>query len=151
MIGSALILTMESGRDCSCRNWGYAPYPTDAEFKQGKFLQWIVVDPMSNPSRAKNMSQKMLLRWAESMPASSDENLPLFQQGRNASESRSLTVQTLDCWIPFAWSQFIRSIKREILKRKEIIFLKNMLLVRWLFARGRTQRATDLFFWSVSE
>jgi len=35
-----------------------------------------VVDPIHQPGQI--LSQRMLLRWAESMPASSDGELPLF-------------------------------------------------------------------------
>ncbi len=91
------------------------PYPTEAEFKQA-VIAMNVVDPMSI-SRA-NMSPEMLLRWAESMPASGGENFRYFQQGQMIQNQDLYGPRPLRILDPFAWSQFIRSIKRGDLKSK---------------------------------
>lgn len=111
----SLILTMEVD-EIALAEIEVMPYPTEAEFKQA-ILAMNVVDPMSI-SRA-NMSPEMLLRWAESMPASSDENFRYFQQGRMLQNQDLYGPRPLRLLDPFAWSQFIRSIKRGDLKRKD--------------------------------
>jgi hypothetical protein len=111
----SLILTMEVD-EIALAEIEVMPYPTEAEFKQA-ILAMNVVDPMSI-SRA-NMSPEMLLRWAESMPASSNENFRYFQQGRMLQNQDLYGPRPLRLLDPFAWSQFIRSIKRGDLKRKD--------------------------------
>jgi hypothetical protein len=111
----SLILTMEVD-EIALAEIEVMPYPTEAEFKQA-ILAMNVVDPMSI-SRA-NMSPEMLLRWAESMPASSNENFRYFQQGQMLQNQDLYAPRPLRLLDPFAWSQFIRSIKRGDLKRKD--------------------------------
>ena len=91
------------------------PYPTEDEFKKA-VLAMNVVDPMSI-SRA-NMSPEMLLRWAESMPASGNENFRYFQQGVMQQNQDIYGPRPLRLLDPFAWAQFIRSIKRGDLKSR---------------------------------
>jgi hypothetical protein len=111
----SLILTMEVD-EIALAEIEVMPYPSEAEFKQA-ILAMNVVDPMSI-SRA-NMSPEMLLRWAESMPASSNENFRYFQQGQMLQNQDLYGPRPLRLLDPFAWSQFIRSIKRGDLKRKD--------------------------------
>jgi hypothetical protein len=110
----SLILTMEVD-EIALAEIEVLPYPTEAEFKRA-VIAMNVVDPMSI-SRA-NMSPEMLLRWAESMPASSNENFRYFQQGQMQQNQDLYGPRPLRLLDPFAWSQFIRSIKRGDLKRK---------------------------------
>ena len=91
------------------------PYPTEDEFKQA-VLTMSVVDPMSI-SRT-NMRPEMLLRWAESMPASSNENFRAFQESQMLQNQDIYGPRPLRILDPFAWSQFIRSIKRGDFKSK---------------------------------
>ena len=111
----SLILTMEVD-EIALAEIEVMPYPTEAEFKQA-ILAMNVVDPMSI-SRA-NMSPEMLLRWAERMPASSNENFRSFQQGQMQQNQDLYGPRPLRLLDPFAWSQFIRSIKRGDLKKKD--------------------------------
>lgn len=111
----SLILTMEVD-EIALAEIEVMPYPTEAEFKQA-VLAMNVVDPMSI-SRA-NMSPEMLLRWAEIMPASSNENFRYFQQGQMLQNQDLYGPRPLRLLDPFAWSQFIRSIKRGDLKRRD--------------------------------
>lgn len=110
----SLILTMEVD-EIALAEIEVMPYPTEAEFKQA-VIAMNVVDPMSI-SRA-NMSPEMLLRWAESMPASGGENFRYFQQGQMIQNQDLYGPRPLRILDPFAWSQFIRSIKRGDLKSK---------------------------------
>ncbi|MFC3881982.1 carboxypeptidase-like regulatory domain-containing protein [Algoriphagus namhaensis] len=111
----SLILTMEVD-EIALAEIEVMPYPTEEEFKQA-VIAMNVVDPMSI-SRA-NMSPEMLLRWAESMPASSNENFRYFQQGQMLQNQDLYGPRPLRLLDPFAWSQFIRSIKRGDLKSRD--------------------------------
>ncbi len=110
----SLILTMEVD-EIALAEIEVLPYPTEKEFKQA-IIAMNVVDPMSI-SRA-NMSPEMLLRWAESMPASGNENFRSLQQGQMIQNQDLYGPRPLRLLDPFAWSQFIRSIKRGDLKSK---------------------------------
>ncbi len=111
----SLILTMEVD-EIALAEIEVMPYPTEEEFKQA-VIAMNVVDPMSI-SRA-NMSPEMLLRWAESMPASGGENFRYFQQGQVLQNQDLYGPRPLRLLDPFAWSQFIRSIKRGDLKKRD--------------------------------
>lgn len=110
----SLILTMEVD-EIALAEIEVMPYPTEEEFKQA-VIAMNVVDPMSI-SRA-NMSPEMLLRWAEAMPASGNENFRYFQQGQMLQNQDLYGPRPIRLLDPFAWSQFIKSIKRGDLKRK---------------------------------
>ena len=110
-----LILTMEVD-EIALAEIQVMPYPTEEEFKRA-IVAMNVVDPMSI-SRA-NMSPEMLLRWAESMPASGNESFRYFQQGQMLQNQDLYGPRPLRILDPFAWSQFIRSIKRGDLKKKD--------------------------------
>ncbi|MEP1088329.1 carboxypeptidase-like regulatory domain-containing protein [Algoriphagus sp.] len=113
--GISLILTMEVD-EIALAEIEVMPYPTEEEFKQA-VIALNMVDPMAI-SRA-NMSPEMLLRWAESMPASANENFRYFQQGQAQQNQDLYGPRTLRLLDPFAWGQFIRSIKRGDLKKKD--------------------------------
>lgn len=108
----SLILTMQID-EIALAEIEVMPYPTEEEFKKA-VIAMNVVDPMSI-SRS-NMSPEMLLRWAESMPASGAENFRYFQQGQMLQNQDLYGPRPLRILDPFAWSQFIRSIKRGDLK-----------------------------------
>lgn len=110
----SLILNMEVD-EIALAEIEVVPYPTEEEFKQA-VLAMTVVDPMS-VSRA-NMSPEMLLRWAESMPASGNENFRYFQEGQLLQNQDIYGPRPLRILDPFAWAQFIRSIKRGDLRSK---------------------------------
>lgn len=110
----SLILTMQID-EIALAEIEVMPYPTEEEFKKA-VIAMNVVDPMSI-SRS-NMSPEMLLRWAESMPASGGENYRYFQQGQMLQNQDLYGPRPLRILDPFAWSQFIRSIKRGDLKNK---------------------------------
>ncbi|TDQ14972.1 carboxypeptidase-like protein [Algoriphagus boseongensis] len=110
----SLILTMEVD-EIALAEIEVMPYPTEEEFKKA-VIAMNVVDPMAI-SRS-NMSPEMLLRWAESMPASGNENFRYFQQGQMLQNQDLYGPRPLRILDPFAWSQFIRSIKRGDLKSK---------------------------------
>jgi hypothetical protein len=110
----SLILTMEVD-EIALAEIEVVPYPTEEEFKRA-VLAMTVMDPMV-VSRS-NMSPEMLLRWAESMPASGNENFRSFQEGQLLQNNDIYGPRPLRILDPFAWSQFIRSIKRGDFKSK---------------------------------
>lgn len=110
----SLILTMEVD-EIALAEIEVIPYPTEDEFKQA-VLTMSLADPMSI-SRT-NMSPAMLLRWAESMPASGNENFRAFQESQMLQNQDIYGPRPLRILDPFAWSQFIRSIKRGDFKSK---------------------------------
>ena len=110
----SLILTMEVD-EIALAEIEVLPYPTEEEFKQA-VLALSVVDPMSI-SRT-NMRPEMLLRWAEAMPASGGENFRAFQEAQLLQNQDIYGPRPLRILDPFAWSQFIRSIKRGDFKSK---------------------------------
>ena len=110
----SLILTMEVD-EIALAEIEVLPYPTEDEFKQA-VLAMSVQDPMSI-SRT-NMRPEMLLRWAESMPASGNENFRAFQESQMLQNQDIYGPRPLRILDPFAWSQFIRSIKRGDFKSK---------------------------------
>lgn len=111
----SLILTMEVD-EIALAEVEVMPYPSEKEFKEA-VLALNVVDPMSI-SRA-NMSPEMLLRWAEQMPASGNENFRTFQQGQMIQNQDLYGPRPLRLLDPFAWGQFIRSIKRGDLRSRD--------------------------------
>lgn len=111
----SLILTMEVD-EIALAEVEVMPYPTEKEFKEA-VLAMSVVDPMTISSS--NMSPEMLLRWAETMPASGNENFRYFQQGMMQQNQDLYGPRPLRLLDPFAWAQFIRSIKRGDLKRRD--------------------------------
>ena len=110
----SLILTMEVD-EIALAEIEVMPYPTEDEFKQA-VIAMTVADPMSI-SRT-NMRPEMLLRWAESMPASGGENFRAFQEAQMLQNQDIYGPRPLRILDPFAWSQFIRSIKRGDFKSK---------------------------------
>ncbi len=110
----SLILTMEVD-EIALAEIEVLPYPTEEEFKQA-VIAMTVEDPMVI-SRT-NMRPEMLLRWAESMPASGGENFRAFQDAQLLQNQDIYGPRPLRILDPFAWSQFIRSIKRGDFKSK---------------------------------
>lgn len=110
----SLVLTMEVD-EIALAEIEVVPYPTENEFKQA-VLVMSIADLMSI-SRT-NMRPEMLLRWAEAMPASGNENFRAFQEAQLLQNQDIYGPRPLRILDPFAWSQFIRSIKRGDLKSK---------------------------------
>ncbi|WP_394335567.1 carboxypeptidase-like regulatory domain-containing protein [Algoriphagus formosus] len=111
----SLILTMELD-EIALEEIEVMPYPSEKEFKEA-VLAMSVVDPMT--ISGSNMSPEMLLRAAEMMPASGNENFRYFQQGLMQQNQDLYGPRPLRLLDPFAWAQFIRSIKRGDLKRRD--------------------------------
>lgn len=110
----SLILTMQVD-EIALAEVEVMPYPTEDEFKQA-VIALNLTDPMAISSA--NMSPEMLLRWAEAMPSSANENFRYFQQGQMLQNQDIYGPRPLRLLDPFAWGQFIKSIKRGDFKNK---------------------------------
>ncbi|MFD2200295.1 carboxypeptidase-like regulatory domain-containing protein [Shivajiella indica] len=93
------------------------PFPSEDEFKR-QVLAMNYEAPLVIDSRG-NMSAETLLRYAEQMPASGNENWRYFQQGRVMQIQDRYGPRPFTLLDPFAWSNFIKSIKRGDLKKKD--------------------------------
>lgn len=112
----SLILTMQTD-EISLAEIEVMPYPSEEEFKRA-VLAMNYEAPMAVDSRG-NMSPETLLRWAESMPASGNENMRSFRQGQLMQIQDRYGPRPFTLLDPFAWSKFIQSIKRGELKKRD--------------------------------
>ena len=92
------------------------PYPTEEEFKNA-ILALNIEEEM--PLNRGNLSPQLLLRWAEEMPASGNENFRQFTNMQMMQGMDRYGPRPLPLLNPFAWAQFIQSIKRGDLKNKD--------------------------------
>ena len=92
------------------------PYPTEEEFKNA-VLALNIEDEIS--LNRGNLSPQLLLRWAGEMPASGNENFRGFQNQQMMQLQDRHGPRSLPLLNPFAWRDFIRSIKRGDLKRED--------------------------------
>ncbi len=112
----SLILTMQTD-EIALAEIEVMPYPSEEEFKRA-VLAMNYEAPMAVDSRG-NMSPETLLRWAESMPASGNENMRYFRQGQLMQIQDRYGPRPFTLLDPFAWSKFIQSIKRGELKKRD--------------------------------
>jgi hypothetical protein len=92
------------------------PYPTEEEFKNAILALNIEEE---RPLNRGNLSPQLLLRWAEEMPASGNENFRQFTNMQMMQGMDRYGPRPLPLLNPFAWAQFIQSIKRGDLKNKD--------------------------------
>jgi len=92
------------------------PYPTEEEFKNA-VLAMNVADEI--PLDRGNLSPQLLLRWAEEMPASGNENFRGFQNQQMMQIQDRYGPRSFPLLNPFAWANFIKSIKNGDLKSRD--------------------------------
>lgn len=92
------------------------PYPTEEEFKNA-VLAMNVDDEI--PLNRGNLSPQLLLRWAEEMPASGNENFRHFTNQQRMQNMDRYGPRPLPLLNPFAWAQFIKSIKDGDLRSRD--------------------------------
>lgn len=92
------------------------PYPTEEEFKNA--ILALNIDDEVALNRG-NLSPQLLLRWAEEMPASGNENFRHFSNQQTIQSMDRYGPRPLPLLNPFAWSQFIQSIKRGDFRSKD--------------------------------
>ncbi|GAB3745550.1 carboxypeptidase-like regulatory domain-containing protein [Spirosoma pomorum] len=97
------------------------PYATEELFKEA-FVNLTLPDEKERQNLAKNMDPAAIMRQAATMPMSALANHQNFVNnqffGRESIVGRS-QVPTFAFTNPFAWANFIRSVKRGDLKNKE--------------------------------
>jgi len=111
----SLILTMEEDA-FTLGEVEVMPYPTEEEFKNA-VLAMNVEDEI--PLDRGNLSPQLLLRWAEQMPASGNENFRGFQNQQMMQIQDRYGPRSFPLLNPFAWAKFIQSIKNGDLKNKD--------------------------------
>lgn len=92
------------------------PYPTEEEFKAAVLALNLDEDMTLGKG---NLSPQLLLRWAEEMPASGNENFRGFHNQQMMQLQDRHGPRSLPLLNPFAWRDFIRSIKRGDLRRED--------------------------------
>lgn len=112
----SLIVTMQED-EIALAEIEVMPYPSEDEFKRA-VLAMNYDAPMSIDTRG-NMSPETLLRWAENMPASGNENFRAFQQNQLIQMQDRFGPRPFRLLDVFAWRDFIQSIKRGDLKKKD--------------------------------
>lgn len=110
----SLILTMVQD-EIALEEIEVMPYPTEEEFKQAVLAMTVEDIPLDRG----NLSPQMLLRWAEQMPSSPNENFRAFQSGQMQQIQDRYGPRSFHLLNPFAWANFIKSIKRGDLKSKD--------------------------------
>lgn len=92
------------------------PYPTEEEFKNAILAMNVDAEL---PLNRGNLSPQLLLKWAEEMPASGNENFRQFTNQQIMQNMDRYGPRPLPLLNPFAWAQFIKSIKDGDLKRRD--------------------------------
>ncbi len=92
------------------------PYPTEEEFKNAILAVNVDAEP---PLNRGNLSPQLLLRWAAEMPASGNENFRQFTNQQTQQTMDRYGPRPMPLLNPFAWAQFIKSIKNGDLKNKD--------------------------------
>ena len=109
------ILTMVQD-EIALREVQVMPYPTEEEFKNAILAVNVDAAP---PLNRGNLSPQLLLRWAADMPASGNENFRQFTNQQTQQTMDRYGPRPLPLLNPFAWAQFIKSIKNGDLKNKD--------------------------------
>jgi hypothetical protein len=112
----SLIVTMQMD-EIALQEIEVMPYPTEEEFKKA-VLAINYEAPLTIDSRG-NLSPETLLRWSERLPASPGENFRNFYQGQILQTQDRYGPRPFTLLNPFAWANFIQSIKRGDLKKKD--------------------------------
>lgn len=112
----SLIVTMQMD-EIALSEIEIMPFPSEEEFKR-QVLAMNYEAPMAIDSRG-NLSPETLLRYAEQMPSSGNENWRYFQQGQVMQIQDRYGPRPFTLLDPFAWSRFIQSIKRGDLQKRD--------------------------------
>lgn len=92
------------------------PYPTEEEFKNAVLAMNVDAEI---PLNRGNLSPQLLLRWAEEMPASGNEHFRGFTNQQLMQTQDRYGPRSFPLLNPFAWANFIKSIKDGDLKRRD--------------------------------
>lgn len=93
------------------------PYRTEEEFKQA-FLDMTLPDQKEREALAKNTDPEQLLRLSNAIGMSSMGNYRYFLDQQVSSSANRMFNSYNSLLNPFAWANFIKSVKRGDLKKK---------------------------------
>jgi hypothetical protein len=94
------------------------PYPTEELFKQA-FLALELPDENDREAIKKNLNQQLMARMAYEAGMTPNENFRSFNQQQVTGQANRYFTPAIPFLNPFAWAQFIKSVKRGDLKKKE--------------------------------
>ena len=92
------------------------PYPTEELFKEA-FLALELPDEEKIQNMRKNLNQRIMTRLAYSMEMDQNMNFDYYARQDAANLGNRFFNPTLQILNPFAWAEFIRSVKRGDFKR----------------------------------
>lgn len=93
------------------------PYPTEEIFKEAFLALRLPDQHMENVAR--NLDPRQLQRMAAAMPMDGSSNHRLYMNQQANRISNQFFAPTFSILNPFAWAEFIRSVKRGDLKKKD--------------------------------
>ena len=94
------------------------PFPTEELFKEA-FVALKLPDQEKYDNMERNLSQERLVRMSTAMPMDGSLNYRNYMNTSINTMANRNFATTLPLLNPFAWAQFIQSIKRGDLKRKK--------------------------------
>lgn len=94
------------------------PYPTEQLFKEA-FLALEIQEDKNVRNMEKNLDRRTIARMAYNTPADGSENYKVYMRNYTQFPQNRHFQPTFSLLNPFAWAQFIQSVQRGDLKRKE--------------------------------
>lgn len=94
------------------------PYPTEELFKEA-FLALEIPKDQRRENMERNLNQQALNRMAAALPMDGGSNHRFYMNQQANSISNQFFAPSFSLLNPFAWAQFIKSVKRGDLKKKD--------------------------------
>ncbi len=94
------------------------PYPTEELFKEAFLALELPVDKRKE-NMEKNLNQQALNRMAASLPMGGGSNHRYYMNQQSNAISNQFFSPSFSILNPFAWAEFIKSVKRGDLKKKD--------------------------------
>lgn len=94
------------------------PYPTEELFKEAFLALELPVDKRKE-NMEKNLNQQALNRMAASLPMDGGSNHRYYMNQQSNAISNQFFSPSFSILNPFAWAEFIKSVKRGDLKKKD--------------------------------
>jgi len=94
------------------------PYPTEELFKEA-FLALEIPKDQRQENMERNLNQQALNRMAAALPMDGGSNHRYYMNQQSNAISNQFFAPSFSLLNPFAWAQFIKSVKRGDLKKKD--------------------------------
>jgi len=94
------------------------PYPTEELFKEA-FLALELPRDQRRENMERNLNQQALNRMAAALPMDGGSNHRYYMNQQSNAISNQFFAPSFSLLNPFAWAQFIKSVKRGDLKKKK--------------------------------